>query len=201
MEQAVLKPEEGQLRASLLVWRIPFAIVLVILVAILLGGIIGRVAELMIGSLVALAVWCIIMIPIRLWIAAYWRSISYMVDEKHMRSGYGVFWRHMVAVPYEKITNVDTSQGPLQRLYGVGTVDVQTAGASLSAEAELRLWGVKDTEEVKETILSRVRSRAEEVPETETGAAEAPGEKATLRDILEELQAIRRALEKSENRG
>ena len=199
MEDIVLKPEKGQLTASLLVWRIPFAFVLVILVAILLGGIIGREDELVIGSLVGLAAWCVIMVPIRFWISAYWRSISYTVDGKHVRSAYGVFWRHRVAVPYEKITNVDTSQGPLQRLYGVGTVDVQTAGASLSAEAELRLWGVKDMEEVKETILGRVRSRTGELPAAEAASPEATGETAALGDILDELRAIRRTLEKRED--
>jgi membrane protein YdbS with pleckstrin-like domain len=69
-----------------------------------------------------------------------------------------VFWQKRVTVPYAKITNIDVTQGPLQRSFDIGTIRVQTAGAggAQGEQAEMVLWGLRDLEEVQNQIMRRV---------------------------------------------
>jgi membrane protein YdbS with pleckstrin-like domain len=46
---------------------------------------------------------------------------------------YGVWWKHMQAIPWARVQHADVTQGPLQRMYGVGTLTVHTAGTSNSS--------------------------------------------------------------------
>ena len=73
----------------------------------------------------------------------------------------GVFWKKNITVPFTKITNVDVTQGPLQRLFNIGTINVQTAGAggAQGARPELVFVGTRDLEGIKETIMERDRGR------------------------------------------
>ena len=95
------------------------------------------------------------------WIGAYHASLEYVVDADAVKAQGGVFWRKSVAVPYSNITNIDVTQGPLQRRYGLSTVHVQTAGAGgpSAARAELCLHGLKNAEEVKEAILAKLKDK------------------------------------------
>jgi uncharacterized membrane protein YdbT with pleckstrin-like domain len=112
----------------------------------------------------------------------------------------GVFWRKRVTVPYTKITNIDVTQGPGQRMFNIGAVHVQTAGASgtQGAQAELQLIGVRDFNELKDIIMERVRgyvvSRPEEVKKEVVGESDSE----IFRRMLEELTAIREVLEKKQ---
>ncbi len=45
----------------------------------------------------------------------------------------GVWWKHMQAIPWARVQHADVSQGPLQRMYRVGTLTVHTAGTSNSS--------------------------------------------------------------------
>ena len=94
------------------------------------------------------------------WIGAYHASLEYVIDDDAVKAKRGVFWQESVAVPYSKITNIDVTQGPLQRRYGLSTVHVQTAGAGgpSAARAELCLHGLKNADEVKEAILAKVKA-------------------------------------------
>lgn len=64
------------------------------------------------------------------YIGAYYKSLDYRIEPDGVKANRGVFWRKKTTVPYRKITNVDITQGPLERLYGLSTIHVQTAGAS-----------------------------------------------------------------------
>ena len=39
----------------------------------------------------------------------------------------------MQAVPWARVQHADVSQGPIQRMYGVGTLTIHTAGTSNSS--------------------------------------------------------------------
>ncbi|MDT8285865.1 MAG: PH domain-containing protein [Elusimicrobiales bacterium] len=131
-----------------------------------------------------------------IWIPAFYRSLEYSIDEDAVRCNSGVFWKRRVTVPYSKITNVDIMQGPVQRMYGVGSVHVQTAGAggAQGGMAELAFLGVRNLEGVREAIMTRVKFRAAAAP----GPAEPERAPAgdTQERMLAELKAIRAAIEK-----
>jgi membrane protein YdbS with pleckstrin-like domain len=63
-------------------------------------------------------------------------------------------------VPLRTITNISTRAGPFDRIFGIGTVEVETAGASgpqVGGSAEERLEGLVFYEELRDFILRELR--------------------------------------------
>ena len=57
-----------------------------------------------------------------------WRLSDVGLEVRH-----GVWWKHRQAIPWARVQHADVSQGPLQRMYGVGTLTVHTAGTNNSS--------------------------------------------------------------------
>ena len=165
-----LKPAEEQrkvwkicVRIGVLVVAVPICIVSLALAASAYDGY-GVDDDLRLASILVAAIGAaflfLVSTLLTVWIGAYHGSLEYVIDDDAVRAQGGVYWRKTVAVPYSKITNIDVTQGPLQRKYGLSTVHVQTAGAGgpSAARAELTLEGLKNAEEVKEAILEKVRA-------------------------------------------
>ncbi len=189
MDTLTLQPEKGQRTLWYVNWIIVSAIGTPVLLLLLL-------ANPVVFGLV-LMVWLLVMVLLLLWIPAYYNSISYAIEDDAVRGQAGVFWKRYVTVPFVKITNIDITQGPLERAFNIGTIHVQTAGASggQSTHAELRLVGIRQLEPIKETIRERIR--AHDRTRVERQAAEPSAEKVeqpVLQQILLELQAIRELL-------
>jgi uncharacterized protein len=67
------------------------------------------------------------------WLAHQWpvvehRHSSYRVDDEGIRIRRGVFWRHVIDVPRNRVQHTDVSQGPVERTFGLGTLVIFTAG-------------------------------------------------------------------------
>jgi membrane protein YdbS with pleckstrin-like domain len=64
-------------------------------------------------------------------------------------------------VPFRTITNISSRAGIFDRIFGIGTVDIETAGSSgvqsLSSGAEERLEGLTFYEELRDFILKELR--------------------------------------------
>ncbi|MFW9887500.1 MAG: PH domain-containing protein [Candidatus Thorarchaeota archaeon] len=64
-------------------------------------------------------------------------------------------------VPFRTITNISSKAGPLDRLFGIGTVEIQTAGYSGGTQpgkqAEERLEGLHMFESVRDFVLRELR--------------------------------------------
>ena len=98
-------------------------------------------------------------------------------------------------VPYNRITNIDTTQGPISRLLGIATLKIQTAGYSgQQPKAEIRIEGMEQFEELRELIMEFVRGKKPEAVETYEE------ENNTLK-ILNEVVRIRELLESSSRKG
>ena len=133
------------------------------------------------------------------WIPLYHRSLHYEIDDTEIRVSKGVVWRSRVTVPYTKVTNVDLTQGPLERMFGIGRVKVQTAGygGKQGQRAEQALVGLRDFNRIRDLIMERIaaHNRAPGMERKEASAPVVAG--ATMEKMLEELTAIRRLLEES----
>ena len=57
-----------------------------------------------------------------------WRSTSYTVDEHGVHWQSGIVRKKQTTVPLDRIQGLDTVAGPVQRLFGVVAVHVQTRG-------------------------------------------------------------------------
>ena len=140
------------------------------------------------------AVWFIVCMITAAWIPAYHASLKYVIEEDVLKGSRGVFWRRNVSIPYTKITNVDITQGPLQRHFAIGTLHIQTAGASgpQGAVAELRMAGIRDLAGVRDMIMGKVKAHAL----GSSALADGPSSAGLLTKMAKELKTIRKALVK-----
>lgn len=102
------------------------------------------------------------------WIPNFFKSIKYLFTETDVRVEIGVWWKERHAIPYSRIMNVDTIQGPISRIYGLGTVDIYTAGYTGAAggtggprarRAEASIINVPDFHDLREQVLQVVRGK------------------------------------------
>ncbi len=101
-----------------------------------------------------------------LW-AVYVRSIRYSVIAETGETMHEIYVRKGIVtvtekhVPFRTITNISSKAGPLDRLFGIGSVEIQTAGYSggtqAGAKPEEKLEGICIFESVRDFILRELR--------------------------------------------
>ena len=134
------------------------------------------------------------------WIPAFYRTAAYRFTDEEVEYRRGVFFQQKTTVPYNRITNVNASQGPIQRLVDAGSVGIHTAGYGGQMGAELSVSGVSDYEELKDQVLAKVRRRrpaATESGDESYDDARPPAGRQADRppEELAELRRIRELLE------
>ena len=131
-----------------------------------------------------------ILIFIVYWIPKYYETMVYKLTENEIVWRRGVWFKNTGIVPYNRITNVDISQGPISRMLGIASLKIQTAGYSAPSgkSAEIKIEGMGQFEELRETIIGFVRGRKPVAVETY--------EKDADSKVLNELVKIRKLLEK-----
>ena len=153
--------------------------------------------------LLANAVWIVVAYAL---IPPYFRSISYEMGDEEVVVRKGILTKTRKVVPYRMVTNVSVKRGPLDRLFGLGSLELHTAGYSQQTGPEARLSGLADHEQVYQQLMGAIR-RHRGVPEpsgaTGMASAQAPmpsdaDATALLRKILGELQAIRAGHERGQ---
>lgn len=107
----------------------------------------------------------IFIIPYCVMYPLYFRNIEYSVisssgesmPEIYVKKGLlNITKKH---VPFRTITNIASRAGPLDRLFGIGTVEIETAGFSGASKQgpEEKLEGLVFYEEVRDFILQELR--------------------------------------------
>ena len=85
-----------------------------------------------------------------------YRRWGYDMGDQQLRVLRGFLWRTDTIVPFNRIQHIDVAQGPLQRLFGLSTLIVHTAGTHNSIVA-LPGLATADAEDMRETIKSHIR--------------------------------------------
>jgi uncharacterized membrane protein YdbT with pleckstrin-like domain len=84
-----------------------------------------------------------------------------------MRIRRGIWTIHETTITFENVQNVAVNQGPLQRIFGIADVTVQTAGGggggqhegvSKAAAHQGLVEGVSNAAEIRGLILSRLKA-------------------------------------------
>ncbi len=193
MEVIKLKPEK-ELK---ILWNITWAITLIL--GVIFWLILAFTIDLWIIWILVFS-WIVIMIPVIIWIPAAFRALEYYIDDEGVKMKGGVVWKKQVTVPYSKVTNVDVTQGPLQRYYNIGTIHVQTAGAGgkQGEKAELKINGIRELDKVRDTIIKKVKDstyQSVRMPDS-TEEIQLVKKVSVLEDILKELKEIKEFLRK-----
>jgi uncharacterized membrane protein YdbT with pleckstrin-like domain len=148
----------------------------------------------LISGLVAAGLW----IVAQLLVGPYCDSLRYEVEEDEVIVRAGI-WTHSVKhVPYRTVTNLTVRRDVLDRILGLGTLRIQTAGMSGQKGAEETLAGMETAQEVYETVAAELRRFRSGMAPTQADSEGIPAPAAageTMAELLDEVRAIRQALE------
>jgi uncharacterized membrane protein YdbT with pleckstrin-like domain len=107
------------------------------------------------------------LVPALIGVVVYFRSIEYSVLSESGEASAEVYVRKGVVnvtrkhVPFRTITNISSRQGVVDRLFGIGNVEIQTAGFSGGlqggSQPEEKLEGIKFYEELSHFVLRELR--------------------------------------------
>jgi uncharacterized membrane protein YdbT with pleckstrin-like domain len=129
----------------------------------------------------------------------YYASLGYEIEDDEVIVRVGILTHSVKHVPYRTVTNVTVKRDILDRwFFGLGSLNIQTAGMSGTSGAEEKLVGLTNVDEVYDMVVTELRrfrgGMAPTAAEVEREAAVPPSD--ALNAILSEVQAIRQALEK-----
>lgn len=102
---------------------------------------------------VLLLVWLIILPPIRY---VRWR---YQVTEEYLDIAKGIIWRNRIVIPFIRVQNTDTRQGPILRAFGLASVTVSTA----AGEHEIPGLDAQAAESLRDRAAELARIAREDV--------------------------------------
>jgi putative membrane protein len=81
-----------------------------------------------------------------------WSTTRYAVDERAIHHHTGLIRHEDTDVPLARVEALDVQQGPLQRLFGVFSVNVQSGGAGKGGEIALPALGAPAVAELRELV-------------------------------------------------
>ena len=84
------------------------------------------------------------------------RSLEYKITSTSVTVSSGVINKVLKTVPFKKITNVEIRRGMYDRLTGLATIRIHTAGYSGTTTAEGIIEGIEEYEKVYEQILKKI---------------------------------------------
>lgn len=140
----------------------------------------------------------LILFPIFVWpFLAKYVTLRYSFDAEGVSARWGILFRREVYLTYRRIQDIHVKRNVFERWLGIGTVDLQTASGSSSAE--LALEGMRDYGAVRDFMYRRMRGHdLDDGADDSAGGERAGGEEqlvALLLEIRDDLEATRRALE------
>ncbi len=149
------------------------------------------------GTVVLLAMF----ISYNIWILMYFPRYRYDLGTEGILINRGIWWKYRRTIPYARIQHISIDQGPIEQIFqiyrvnsytaGTGSMGGSSAGSGITGP-EGQILGVRNPDLLREEILKHVmQSRLGD------GVSEVT-ERGYAREILEELQAIRKNLEKKE---
>lgn len=148
------------------------------------------------GVVLSVAVNVILLVVPLLFVGPYYRSLRYEILDDEVIVVAGILTKSVKHVPYRTVTNLKVTRGPIDRLFGLGSLAIQTAGMSGTTGAEENLVGLSDVQEVYEEVAARLRRyrSAMAADQASEGAESLPApamDGVLLSEILDELRAIR----------
>ena len=88
-------------------------------------------------------------------------STRYVITNQRLHIRRGVVARHVQQTRIDRVQNVNTDQGPLERVLRVGTVDFDTAG---SDDSDFTFRGIAEPHEIVTAVDRAQREQAQQRP-------------------------------------
>ena len=128
----------------------------------------------------------------------YTKWMSFHIYSNEIVVEKGVVNKTEKHVPYRTVTNISTRYGVFDKLFGIGTVEIETAGKSgQSMGPEEKIEGIRNFVEVRNIVLEELRKfRGQYATGTEVGEiSKIETESDPKLAILQELRDIKQVLE------
>ncbi len=129
----------------------PFAIIAAVEPAEAWAGVVALVVAVAFAVLFVLVV--VVLPPIRY---ARWR---YELTPEYLDIARGIFWRKRFIIPFIRVQNTDTRQGPVLRAFGLSSVTVATA----AGEHEIPGLGNEEADLLRDRAAELARLAREDV--------------------------------------
>lgn len=142
-------------------------------------------------SIICNAAW---ILPGFILIPPYYRSLQYEIHEDEVLMRVGVVTKTVKHVPFRTVTNLTVNRGPFDRLFGLGTLKIQTAGMSGQSGAEESLVGLPNFQEVYDQVVKVLRRYRGAMAPTQAEEELALTGDGMMADILTEVRTIRETL-------
>jgi membrane protein YdbS with pleckstrin-like domain len=117
----------------------------------------GGVRGAMVGALVPLGVGALLFLIALPLFFFYYGSLHYVIHPDEVVVEAGILTKSVKHVPYRTVTNLKVARGPFDRVFGIGTLAIQTAGMSGQTGAEESLVGLPDVSSVYEQVAASLR--------------------------------------------
>ena len=134
-----------------------------------------------------------------IWISLYYPRYRYVLGKEGILINRGIWWKYRRTIPYARVQHISVDQGPIEQIFGIYRVNSYTAGTGSAGGAsaanavtgpEGQILGVRNPEPLKEEIMKRVMQSRLGDGVNDIGSG------GSSKEILDELRAIRKGLEK-----
>lgn len=133
-----------------------------------------------------------------------YRTLRYDFDDDGVSMRWGILFRREISLTYARIQDIHLTSNVIERWLGLARIQIQTASGS--AGAEMTIEGLREFEEVRDFLYSRMRGATDGTAQVPAAGATrvdpAPVDPGalqeltrTLQDVAHELRAIRAAIE------
>ncbi len=119
-----------------------------------------------------------------------YHTLRYRFDDEGLHASWGMLFRREVSLTYARIQDIHVRRNIIERWLGLGSVQIQTASGSGSAE--LVVEGVTQFVEVRDFLYAKMRG-AHHKPAAQARAVDDQAV-MLLREIRDELRATREHL-------
>ncbi len=159
----ILKPSKKLLHKWYFQYFFPWFILIFLLDLIILPLMaVIPISEVLLAIIIVDAIIIVLMIIIAVilfpFLGMYFNTFEYRITNDLIEVRKGLIDKTKKFVPYRTITNINTVYEFSDRIFKIGSVHVETAGASGTALPEERLMGLSNPEEIQELILNKIKS-------------------------------------------
>ncbi len=120
-------------------------------------------------------------------------SLRYHFEKEGIGASWGIFFKKQVFLTYARIQDIHVSRGLIERWLRLGTVEVQTASGS--ATAELSIVGLEEFDAIRDFLYTKMRGARGETPTEIQTTGEESESLVLLKQIRDEIRSVREAVE------
>lgn len=131
-------------------------LVLIFSVPFLIAALVLETAELLPQGVIAAPVLLIVLIVLLRLPSRRYGARGYNMGSDRLRVVRGVWWHSDTVVPFGRVQHIDVNQGPLERLFGIATLTLHTAG---NHNASVHLPGLEQdlAKDLREDIRAHIK--------------------------------------------